>query len=98
MHVRRAYYNKNLSQYTEAILKCSDKKTCPNLANELDIKHDSIYRNFINEIDKLDLTSSALQNLEHKELSGSKKYLIFDDTQINKQYAHEIEGIDIGFW
>lgn len=97
MHVTKTYHNKNLSQYTEAILKWSEKKTCPNLANELGVTHDKVYKNFEKEAANHELISSALQELAIKELSEDKTYLIFDNTQINKQYSHEIEGVDIGF-
>lgn len=97
MHVPKAYQNKKLPQYVEAILKCSEKKTCSNLANELGITHDKIYRNFNLEAANQDLTISNLIKLAGDHLSQNKRYLIFDDTQINKQYAQDIEGLDIGF-
>jgi hypothetical protein len=38
-----------------------------------------------------------LLNLAQNELSGENRYLVFDDSQLSKPYAKEIEGIDVGF-
>ena len=97
MHVDQSYQKLSNRQYVEALLNCSDKKVCTNLAKTMNVTHDSMYRNFKDPIEQTkntleDLKSMAIQNLNLNDL-----YLIFDDTQITKLYAQEIEGLEVGF-
>lgn len=97
MHANQSYQNLKTGQYVEALLKCSDKKVCTNLARTMNTSHDSIYRSFDNPTEDTSETLEELKWLSRTSLNQDEVYLIFDDTQITKLYAKEIEGLDIGF-
>lgn len=97
MHADQSYQNLKTEQYVEALLKCSGRKVCTNLAKTMNVPHDSMYRSFGNPIERANETLDKLKLLSLSSLNQDELYLIFDDTQITKLYAHEIEGLDVGF-
>ena len=100
MVMKRSYHESkqgsNISEYAEALLLCPLKKTCINLANQLNAKHDQVYKKFVKSTLTMQDTIHTLEETARKAL-GEKKYLILDDTQTNKIYAQNIEGLELGF-
>lgn len=97
MHAVQSYQKLGAGQYVEALLHCSDKKVCTNLAESTNVSHDSIYRNFDNPIEKTNEILDELKDISLRALDLNELYLIFDDTQITKLYAQQIEGLEVGF-
>jgi SRSO17 transposase len=97
MHAVKSYQKFRGQQYVEALLHCSEKKVCTNLANVMNVSHDSIYRNFKKPIRQTDGTLEELKNIALQHLNNDDIHLIFDDTQITKIYAKQIEGLEVGF-
>ena len=97
MHAVQSYQKLGSGQYVEALLKCSNKKVCTNMANTMNVSHDSMYRCFDNPIDKTNKTIDELKSIALRLLNQDSLYLIFDDTQITKLYAKQIEGLERGF-
>ena len=73
------------------------RKTCTNLASATNQSHDKIYREFESPTQKSNQIRNQLIDIVKEELSGKLKYLLFDDSQLSKPHANEIEGIDICF-
>jgi len=67
------------------------------MAKEMNTSHDSLYRNFDNPIEKANALLDDLTTMSLNTLNLEKLYLIFDDTQITKLYAKQIEGLEVGF-
>ena len=97
MHANQSYHKLETPQYVKALLKCSEKKVCTNLARTLDVSHDEMYRNFISSISSMKHSSKALETIAKQGLDENNTYLIHDDTQLTKLYAKQIEGVEIGF-
>ena len=97
MHAVQSYQKFSGQQYVDAILHCSDKKVCTNLAETMNVSHDSIYQEFRNPIKTTQCTLDLLKGLALDNLSKNGLYLIFDDTQATKFYAKKIEGVEVGF-
>lgn len=97
MHAVQSYQEFSGHQYVDALLHCSGKKVCTNLADTMNTSHDSIYRNFENPIQQTDTTIDVLKNLAMNNLNNDNIYLIFDDTQITKWHAKKIEGLEVNF-
>ncbi len=86
-----------ISEYALGIIKTESKKTCPQIAEELNVSHDIIFRNLKSQKELSPLIISLLLQIV-KELSREKKgYLIIDDTFISKIYSQFIEGTSMGF-
>lgn len=79
--------------YVFGLLKTTAKKVCTNMAETLGIKHDLLNR----EVEKLEHNpqkiTKSLQKIGLDNLGNYVKYLIFDDSVNNKQYAEYIEGL-----
>ena len=97
MIMNRSYQKFSGEQYVEALLHCSKKKICTNLANVMNISHDSIYRDFKKPSKQTVGILEELKNIALKQLNNDEIHLIFDDTQITKLYAKQIEGLEVGF-
>lgn len=97
MHATQSYQKLGAGQYVEALLHCSDKKVCTNLAESMNVSHDSMYRTFDNPIKTTNELLCELKNISLRTLDIDELHLIFDDTQITKLYAQQIEGLEIGF-
>jgi hypothetical protein len=87
----------NIPEYSQALLTTESRKTCTNLAKTLNKPHDSLYYPFRDPIANKEKTQSTLVEIAQKELNLQRIKLIFDDSQITKQYAKDIEGLDVGF-
>ena len=87
----------NIPKYSQALLCTESHKTCLNLAESLNQTHDILYQSFRSPIASKEEIRSHLIALAQKELTGDKTYLIFDDSQLSKPYAKDIEGLDVGF-
>jgi len=87
----------NIPDYSKALMSTASHKNCITLAKSINKSHDILYGNFRDPIPSINTLRDQLINLAEKELSGKTTYLIFDDSQISKPHAKEIEGIDIGF-
>lgn len=97
MRVEEVIEKVNRQNYTSALLATESRKTCTNLANTIHQSHDKLYREFEDPIKKADQLHRQLVDMVEEELSGKTKYLLFDDSQLSKPHAKEIEGLDIGF-
>jgi SRSO17 transposase len=97
MHAAQSYQKLGSVQYIEALLQCANKKVCTNLANTMNVSHDSMYRSFDSPIDKTNKAIDELKSIALRSLSNEELYLIFDDTQITKLYAKQIEGLELSF-
>jgi len=87
----------NMPMYAESLICTQSRKTCTNLAKELNETHDTIYSSFRSPIESGETIKRELLSIAQNELSEGPKYLIFDDAQLSKPYAKEIEGLDVGF-
>ena len=67
------------------------------MAESMNVSHDSMYRNFNNPVEKTNEVLDELKNISLRALDLNELYLIFDDTQITKLYAQQIEGLEVGF-
>lgn len=92
----KGYQNFSLPQYSEALIKCNDKKVCTNLAEALNKSHDSILREFEKELESKN-TKESLKNLALSHLDKESTNLIIDDSLLAKIYAEKIEGIEVSF-
>jgi hypothetical protein len=97
MPTNLSYQNLKTGQYVEALLKCSGKKVCTKLAKSINMSHDLIYRSFNKPITKTKEVLNELKRMALRSLNQDELHLIFDDTQITKLYAKEIEGLAMGF-
>lgn len=97
MRVAEVFEKTNIEKYTHALLMTESQKTCTNLASATNQSHDKIYREFENPTQKSNQIRNQLIDIVKEELSGELKYLLFDDSQLSKPHANEIEGIDICF-
>lgn len=87
----------NIPEYSQALIATASKKTCTNLAKTLNKSHDSLYLPFRNPIENKEAIRKDLLEIAQKELNLEETILIFDDSQITKRYAQDIEGLDKTF-
>lgn len=85
-----------LVQYITGLILCAKKKSCTQMAKELDQSHDSLNRALSAE-ELLFCIPQALKSLIHRLSVKKKGWLIIDDTLISKLYAKYIEGVDDHF-
>lgn len=97
MRTTQLYQEGKSGQYVEALLKCKEKKVCTNLANTMDVSHDSMYRVFENPIDSVEDIRNKIKVLAQTNLNSEEIYLIVDDTHIAKMHAKQIEGVEMGY-
>lgn len=97
MRVAEIFPEKNMPKYSQALLGTESRKTCTNLATSLNETHDSLYKPFRSPTQSKNEVFSELIKLGQAQFKNKKIKLIFDDTQISKPYAKEIEGLDLGF-
>lgn len=87
----------NMPMYSKSLICTQSRKTCTNLAKCINLSHDTIYQSFRDPIEKGMAVKNDLLSLAKNELSGKPTCLIFDDAQLSKPHAQEIEGLDISF-
>jgi len=87
----------NMPMYSKALACTESRKTCTNLAKCMNETHDAIYQSFRSPIETGNAIKDELLSLAKNELSGKTTCLIFDDSQLSKPYAKDIEGLDLGF-
>ena len=77
--------------YSLAILTTIERKTCTNLSKYSGSSHDRLYREL--NIDSELPYKKTLREVAQKKLRADQTYLIIDDSRINKDFAHYIEGL-----
>ena len=87
----------NIPNYSKALMSTESRKNCTSLSRSIDQSHDALYQNFKDPISNINRLRDQLIKLAQTELSSKTTYLIFDDSQLSKPHAKEIEGIDVGF-
>ena len=97
MYTAQSYQEFSGHQYVDALLHCSGKKVCTNLADTMNTSHDSIYHSFYDPIKQAKATIDTLKTIAVGNLNNDDTYLIFDDTQITKWHAKKIEGVETSF-
>lgn len=97
MRVAEVFQEKNLPVYVRGLLSTESRKTCTNIAQATSQSHDTIYHPFKSAVEKAEILRKRLFELAQKTFSGNTTYLIFDDSQLSKPHAKEIEGLDISF-
>lgn len=97
MRVEQILEKINMPDYSKSLLSTESHKTCTSLAISINKSHDALYKSFRDPVANRESVHNDLISLAQTELSGERTYLIFDDSQLSKPYAKEIEGLDIGF-
>lgn len=97
MRVEQILEKINMPNYSKSLLSTESHKTCTSLARNINKSHDALYKNFRDPVANKESIRDELVKLAQTELSGERTYLIFDDSQLSKPHAKEIEGLDIGF-
>jgi hypothetical protein len=85
----------NSSKYCAGLLVTEGRKVCTNIAETLNISHDSVYREFNNAEVDAEQIRLELQRAADEALVGKPRYLVIDDYVLDKMYSNEIEGTDI---
>ena len=83
-------------QYVEALLACSERKVCTNLANSIDTTHDTVYKE-MQTFSQSNETSDTLKDIAADHLDPENIHVIFDDVKLSKIYAQEIEGLEVSY-
>lgn len=97
MRIANVNEEANTPNYVIGLLQTAARKVCTNIAESLGIMHDSLYREIEKYEENTQEITKSLQTTAVNNLSEKEKYLILDDSSNNKQYAKEIEGLDIVF-
>lgn len=97
MFINQSYQKIATPQYVEALLHCSERKVCTNLAKTINRSHDFIYEEMARTSRLTNSGALPLERLAYSGLNPNETYLIFDDTHLTKLYARLIEGLDVGF-
>jgi hypothetical protein len=95
----RSYQDSQISQcpkYVGALLACSTRKVCTNLAESVNESHDVIYREMDNFAESDD-TQKMLHQIAHDQLDRENIFLVLDDVKLAKMYAEEIEGLEVSY-
>lgn len=97
MRVAEVLQETNIPEYSYSLLTTTSRKTCTNLADSLNQSHDKVYRSFKDPSVECDKIRDQLADMVRNELLDRSLYLVFDDSQLSKPYAKDIEGLDISF-
>lgn len=97
MRVANVLQEINMPKYSQSLLCTESRKTCSNLSENINQTRDVLYQAFRNPVESKEELRNQLTTLAQKELTGDRIYLIFDDSQLSKPYAKDIEGLDVGF-
>jgi hypothetical protein len=97
MLMTQSYQKLDQPQYVEALVFCQKRKVCTNLAKELNESHDSLYYEFKKASDKPEETIANLECIAQDVLDLQNSFLIFDDSQLSKMYAQNMEGLETGY-
>jgi SRSO17 transposase len=95
MRVANINEESTVKNYALGLLTTQEKKVCTNLAQSLNKTHDSLYYEFEKSVEDRESIQKELITIAQKNLSNEPRYLIFDDIIINKQYAKDLEGLDV---
>jgi len=87
----------NMPMYAKSLICTQSRKTCTNLAKCANTSHDTMYQCFRDPIGNGMVIKNELLSLAQNELAGKSSCLIFDDAQLSKPHAQDIEGLDISF-
>jgi len=86
-----------IKKYTMGLLRTVGRKTCTNISKAIGLSHDVLYYPFRDATNEKTNLKSCLQGIAKKEFKDKPITLVFDDSQITKRHAREIEGIDLSF-
>jgi len=97
MRVAKVLEETNIPNYSYALLTTESRKTCTHLAVSIAQSHDKLYRPFKDACTHTHALRDRLLGIVKSELTCKPMYLIFDDSQLSKPHARDIEGLDISF-
>jgi hypothetical protein len=97
MRVANVSQEINTAAYTQALLCTESRKTCANMALNMRQSRDALYKCFKHPVECKNEVQTKLIALAEQELNGEEKYLLFDDSQLAKPHAQNIEGVDLAF-
>lgn len=97
MKVAEVLDNIHMSNYSVALTSNEPTKNCVSLSRAIYQSHDSLYRVFNNPIEDAKFVSKDLLRIAQENFSKDGAILVFDDSQISKPHASEIEGLDITY-
>ncbi len=95
MRITNTNEESSTPKYVMGLLKTTARKVCTNISETLGIMHDVLNREVEKAAQNAAEITSSLQNVALESLSNCERYLIIDDTPVNKQYANDIEGLEI---
>lgn len=97
MRVAEVLQESYLPDYSIALMSTAPHKSCISLAKNINQSHDKLYTSFKDPVTNMASLHQLLIQLARNELYNKPTCLIFDDSQISKPHAKDIEGLDIGF-
>jgi hypothetical protein len=97
MRVADIFEEKNVSNYSVALMSTESHKNCFSLAKHINVTHDSLYEQFKKPIEQQEMIKKDILQIAQEQFGTNKAYLLFDDSRISKVHAKDIEVLHFGF-
>jgi hypothetical protein len=97
MRVADIFEEKNISNYSLALMSTESHKNCVSLAKNMNVTHDSLYEQFKNPVSEKEMTKKDILRIAQEQFSEKRIHLLFDDSRIAKVHAKDIDGLHFGF-
>lgn len=97
MRVADILEEKNISNYSMALMSNESHKNCVSLAKKMNMTHDSIYERFKEPVKQREIIKKDLIKMAQEQFDKNKVSLLFDDSRIAKVHAKDIDGLHFGF-
>lgn len=97
MRVADIFEEKNIPNYSIALMSTESHKNCVSLAKKIDVTHDSLYEQFKKPLGQNETIKQDILQIAQEQFGGNKVYLLLDDSRISKLHAKDIDGLHFGF-